>query len=133
LVCGGGHLHKQCPEKGTLLQRWHAATASWRKWRKLTPPIIGAPGKQRKRFRKGSRTENPRLQREGCSLQSSPLQVFTSRRPSEAAHSSSGLRHARLQWQVQPQRSRGSLRPYTEKNIRQHVSQFGLLMQTVCL
>jgi hypothetical protein len=64
--------------------------------------------------RKGSHREHPRLQREGCSSQTSPPQMCPSRRRSEAAQSNSiGLRHAKWQWQVQPQWNRGSLCPNT--------------------
>jgi hypothetical protein len=38
--------------KETRLQYRHAATANWRKWRKLNPPIAGAAGKRRRRCSK---------------------------------------------------------------------------------
>jgi hypothetical protein len=57
LWCGGGHLHKECPEKIPIL------------------PIIGAADMQRMMCRKRSCRGHPGLQREGCSLPISALQM----------------------------------------------------------
>jgi hypothetical protein len=55
--------------KRTLLQHRHAATASWLKERQHILPTIGAVGMQKKRCKKGSPKEHPRLRLEGCALQ----------------------------------------------------------------
>jgi hypothetical protein len=126
---GDGHLHKEFPEEGNTFPPQHAATASWQKGRKPIPLIIGAADTRRRRCRKGSHRAHPRLQLEGCSPQTSPHQVCPSRWRSEAAESNiSGLRHAKWQWQVQPQWNRGSLCPYTKTNNIQRGSRLGLQM-----
>jgi hypothetical protein len=68
--CGDGHLHKDCPVKETLLSHQHAVTASWRRERKLIPPITAASDMRRSSYRSGSHREHPRLQRKGVLLNS---------------------------------------------------------------
>jgi hypothetical protein len=46
----------------------HVATAIWRTERKLIPPNIEAAGMPRKKYKRESRRERPRVQRERCSL-----------------------------------------------------------------
>jgi hypothetical protein len=98
------------------------------KGEKAHPANSAAADTQRKRCRKGSHREHPRLQREGCSTHTSPPQVCPLRRSEVAQSNSSGLRHTRWQWQVQPQWNQGSLHPYTNMNSKQQVIQLGLQM-----
>jgi hypothetical protein len=77
----------------------------------------------RRRCRRGSHREHPRLQHEGCSPQTLPSQVCPLWQRSEAAQSNGSSR-----WQVQPQWNLGSLHPYTNMNSKQQVSQLGLQM-----
>jgi hypothetical protein len=115
---------RNTPRKEIRLQPQHAATVGWHKEKKHIQQIIGAADTRRRRCRKCSRRRHPRLQREGCSLPTSPLQACPSRRSSEARQrNSSCLRHIR--WEVPTQWNPGSLRPYPNTNSRKQVSQFG--------
>jgi hypothetical protein len=92
---------RSAQKKKTLLPHQHAVTASWRRERKQIPPVIEAADTPRRSCRRGNYREHPRLQRERCFPQTLLLQAFPSRRHSEIAHhNSSGLRHAKFQWQI---------------------------------
>jgi hypothetical protein len=120
---GTYHLHFQ----GRKISTWMLQLPVGWEGRKLTPPITGAAGTLRRRCSEGSPREHPRLQREGCSLPNSPLQVCPSRRRSEARQRNSGsIQHVRCQSQLLSQWNRGPLRPYSSKINSQQVSQFGL-------
>jgi hypothetical protein len=60
---GGGHLHKDCPERGAQLQRQHAATASWLKERQHIPPTTEAAGMLKKKCRREISREHRKTQR----------------------------------------------------------------------
>jgi hypothetical protein len=131
IACGVGAATctRSVQRRGTHLQHRHAATASWRKEKKLIPPTIRAADTRRNCV-KESRREHPGLQLEECSLLISPPQVCPSRWCSETTKSkSSGHTHARLQWQVQRQCTQAFLHICSTDNN----SQFRLLMYTVCL
>jgi hypothetical protein len=119
---GGGHLHKECPEKGntsSMPKCCHCRLVEGTK--RHAANYRGC----RKRSHRG----HPGLQREGCSLPTSPLQACPSWRCSEAGQrNSSGLRHIRWKWQVPPQWNPGSLLPYSNTSSRQQVSQLITLM-----
>jgi hypothetical protein len=67
LWCGGGHLHKECPEK-TLLPHQHAVTASWRRERKPILPIIEAADTPRRSCRRGNHREHQNYNGKGVLL-----------------------------------------------------------------
>jgi hypothetical protein len=71
VVCGvvEATCTRSARRKETRLQHQHAATANWRMRKKLTPPITGVAGTQRRSCSEGSPREHPKLQQEGCSLQ----------------------------------------------------------------
>jgi hypothetical protein len=130
VVCGAvaATCTRSVLKKEIHLPQQHAATASWRKEKKAFPPIIGAAVTRRRRCRKGSHREHPTLQRERYYSETSAPQMCPWRRRSEAAQSNSiGHKHAKWQWQVQPQWNRGSLCPYTNTNSMQG-SPLGLQM-----
>jgi hypothetical protein len=85
VACGAGAATytKRIRRRWKHLQQRHAATASWRKERKLIPLIIGAAAMRRRKCSKVNRREHPRLRREGCSLPTSVPQVCPSRRRSK--------------------------------------------------
>jgi hypothetical protein len=97
LWCGGGHLYKECPEKGNTSSISTCCKCRAAGRQKPIPPIIGAVDTRRRRCR--SRRRYPGLQREGCSVPTSPLQACPLRRRSEVRQrTSSSLRHIRWQW-----------------------------------
>jgi hypothetical protein len=130
LWCGGGHCTRSAPRKEIQLPTQHPATVGWRKEKIPIPPIIGAVDTRRRICKTRSRRGHPGLQREGCSLPTSPLQACPLQRHSEARQE---------QQQQQPQTHQvavagpsrmehKSLWPYSNTNSRQQVSQFGRLM-----
>jgi hypothetical protein len=63
--CGGGHLHKECPEKGNTYSTPTCFNCRLAKGEKPIPQIIGAADTRRRRCRKRSRRGYPGLQRGG--------------------------------------------------------------------
>jgi hypothetical protein len=84
-ACGAGAVicTRSAPRKGIHLPPQHTTTAGWRKEKTTIPPIIETADTRRRRCRERSRRGHPGLQREGCSLKTSPLQTCPSRRRSE--------------------------------------------------
>jgi hypothetical protein len=76
LWCGGGHLPEEYRRRGTHLQHRNAASASWRKERKFILLVIKAAGIRRRRCERGSRREQPKLQRDGVSFFTTPRPVL---------------------------------------------------------
>jgi hypothetical protein len=103
LWCGGGHLHKECPERGhasstpaccncRLAEREKPHTSNYRGCRHA-----------KRKCSEGSLRKRPRQPRKGCCLQNSPLPVYPSRRHWKATQRISGsLQHARCQSQLLP-------------------------------
>jgi hypothetical protein len=120
--CGAGVVTctRSAPRKRIHLQPPHAAAAGWRIGENGIPPITVAADTQRRRCRKRNRRRHPGLQREECSLPTSPLQACPSRQRYEAGQrNSSSIRPTRWQWQVLPQWNPWSLRSYPNMNSRQ--------------
>jgi hypothetical protein len=67
LWCGGGHMHRDCPEKENASSTPAAATANWLKERQYIPPTAEAAGMLRKKCGKRSPREHQNPQLEGCS------------------------------------------------------------------
>jgi hypothetical protein len=114
-ACGAGAVTctTSAPRKVIHLPPHHAATADWRKEKNAIPPITGAADTRRRRCRRRSRREHPKLQRGGCSLPTSPLQACPPRRRSEAE-----------QEQQQPQSHQGAgpatMEPRVPEALPQH-------------
>jgi hypothetical protein len=102
--CGGGHLHKECPERGNAASTPTCCNCNWWKERNLIPQTIEAAATPGTRCDRESRRERPRLHREGCSLPTTPPQDYPSRPRCAATHSnSSSLNRPRLQMPAPPQ------------------------------
>jgi hypothetical protein len=120
LWCGGGHMHKECPEKGSTSSTPACCNCQLAKEEKAHPANYRGCRYAKEEMQKRKSQRTPKT--------TSPPQVCPSRRRSEAGQSNSiGLRHAKWKWQVQPQWNRGSLCPYTNTNSMQG-SPFGLQM-----
>jgi hypothetical protein len=120
LWCGVCHLHKECPEKRNASST--PTCCNCRLAEEENPNVANYQDCRRAKeeMQKKKCKWHPGLPREGCSLPTSPLQAYPSRRGSQARQrSGSSLRHIRWQWQVQPQWNLGSLRPYPNTNSRQ--------------
>jgi hypothetical protein len=141
--CGGGHLHKECPRKGNTSSTPTCCNCRLSKGEK--PPNRQLSGLQ---TRVGGAAEKEVAEdTQDYNGKGVLFQPHHSRRvlrggaPRQdrgtAGASDMGLRHIRWTWQVPPQWNPESLDPYPNTNTRQQVSQsvsqFGPLMQTVCL
>jgi hypothetical protein len=104
LWCRGGHLHKECPEKGNAASTPACCNCQLAEGRKPTLPIIGDADTPRRSLRKGRHRGHPNRQRDGCSPRKSPPQVCPSLRLSEAVTSSNSALWNKIQWQAPPQR-----------------------------
>jgi hypothetical protein len=100
LWCGGGHLHKECPEKGI------PACRNCKLVDGEEPHPSNYRGRRHAKERE-SRREHQRLQRKGCSLPAPPPQDYPSRQCYAATHSnSSSLGHPQLHRAAPPQREK---------------------------
>jgi hypothetical protein len=96
LWCGGGHLHRDCPEKGKLFRNWHAVTANWRKERRHIPPTTAAAGMLRKKCaRRRNHRNHQKIKLEGCFLPTLEGQMYlrcSSQRPDLTTEATGGSR-----------------------------------------
>jgi hypothetical protein len=79
LWCGGGHLHKECPEKRNMESTSACCNCKLLEGEKPREPT-GAAATRRTRCGNVNRREHPRQQREGCSHPITRSQVCPSRR-----------------------------------------------------
>jgi hypothetical protein len=105
LWCGGGHLHKECPEKENAFSTPACCNCRLADGEKPHPANYRGCSHAKEELQKRSYREHPKPQREGCSLLSAPPQASPSRRYSEAAETSSSRNHrqARFRWSHHPQ------------------------------
>jgi hypothetical protein len=103
--CGGGHLHKECPEKGNAASIPTCCNCKLVEERNLIPPTTEAAATPGKSCERENRRQRPRLHREGCSLPTTPPQDYPSRQRYAATHStnSSSLIRPRLHRPAPPQ------------------------------
>jgi hypothetical protein len=113
LWCGGGQLHKECPNMMQLSVGGRREDPS----RKISELQTYEGGDAEKSLR-----GHPGLHRVACSFPTLPLQASSARRCSEARQRNS---LGYIRWQVPTQWSTGSLRLYTNRNSKKQVIQFG--------
>jgi hypothetical protein len=99
-TCGvGRYLHKECPEKGNTSSTSTCCNCRLAEGGNPHPANYRDCRHAKEEMQKEKPQRTPGLQREGCSLPTSPLHACTSRRRSEVGQwNSSSLRHIR--WQV---------------------------------
>ncbi|XP_023703106.1 uncharacterized protein LOC111862158, partial [Cryptotermes secundus] len=115
--CGGGHLHRECPEKQNAASTPACCNCELKEEGSPIPPTFGAADTRGRNCRGGNRREHPKLRREGCSPRISLLLESPSRQRSVAAHHrSNDLRLSKFQWQShQKPRNRASQSLYRNK------------------
>jgi hypothetical protein len=134
LWCGGGHLHKECPQKGNavststycncqLAEGEKAHPSTYRGYRHAKEDLLRRKSQRTPKTTTGrvfpTKLTTPDVSLQQCSM--------------AGQRTSSNLRHVRWWWQLLAQCNRGSLRPCPSKVSNQQVSQFGLKMYTVSL
>jgi hypothetical protein len=102
LWCGGGRLHKECPEKKNAASTPACCNCQLAEGAKPTPPTIGAAATRGKSCKGEKPRGHPKLQRGGCSPPAAPRQLSPSRlRSEEVQHSNnSNPRRANLSWLI---------------------------------
>jgi hypothetical protein len=78
--CGGGHLHKECPEKSNIASIPTICSCKLVDGEKPCSSSYRGRRHAKEEMQKKGCRERPRLQREGCSLPATPPQDYPSRR-----------------------------------------------------
>jgi hypothetical protein len=131
LWCGGGHLHKECPEKENAASTAACCNCQLAEGEKPHPANYRGCRLAKEELQKRKSHRTPTAATGRAFSQATLHQASPSRRRSEVARSNNNHKRSRFQYRSEPQQ-RNRVSPLLDSLINQ-VSQFGLKIQTVNL